>query len=179
MMHTPVIKVEAVPKTPSLDSIICEVVQAYTREHKQPLSQDEILSKVKAIREVDIRILLMRLAYTEHTSHRLVSFTLEGVRYYWPAADDGRHLIIRYGAPNPLKPKTTKIKIVTKPKPKVVVRQQPFELSDEHEPIWSVNSRGQLECVQDGKVTLRLSPAHAIHMQLFLRGVNGLYKVLR
>jgi hypothetical protein len=53
-----------------------------------------------------------------------------------------------------------------------------FELSDQHEPVWSVNSYGALECVQNQITVLRLTPVQALHLRAFLKIIDPIYEAL-
>ena len=119
----------------------------------------------------------MRLAYVCKVKDAIIFWeeTSDREAMYWPKGQDLDEDIADSLGPITKKRKIKKVPKVKEPEPEVQAVPSIFTIPDDVEPVWSVDSTGELGCVIDGQYALILSSKHAASLNRFMKATEGAY----
>lgn len=94
---------------------------------------------------------------------------------YWPKGQDLDEDIADSLGPVSNKRKSKKALKRKAPEPEVVAQPTVFALDVETDPVWSIDSTGELGCIVEGQYVMVLSPKHAASLNRFMQATNGVH----
>lgn len=159
----------------SLDTRLLAVVTRLCAVANRPVSRTAILEEMEGA--AADRMLKMRLAYVCKVKGSVIFWeeTSDREAMYWPKGQDLDEDIADSLGPVSNKRKSKKVPKRKAPEPEVVAQPTVFALDVEADPLWSIDSTGELGCIVEGQYVMVLSPKHAASLNRFMQATNGVH----
>lgn len=158
-----------------LDERIINTVTRLCAATNRPVARQAILEDLKDFS--DSRTLKMRLAYVCKIKGAVIFWepTADRDPMYWPKDQELDEDIADSMGPVSNKRKPKKAPKRKAPEPEVVAQPTVFALDLEADPVWSIDSTGELGCIVDGQYVMVLAPKHAASLNRFMQATNGVH----
>jgi len=163
------------PPEGSLDTRILAVVTRLCAVANRPVSRTAILEEMEGA--AADRMLKMRLAYVCKVKGAVIFWeeTSDREAMYWPKGQELDEDIADSFGPVSNKRKPKKAPKRKAPEPEVVAQPTVFTLDAEADPVWSIDSTGELGCIVEGQYVMVLLPKHANSLNRFMQATNGVH----